>query len=184
MKPCESCQIYNLFPVRNNKKLGRSQNHPNIISISCLAPKVKRNMDKITEIYEMTKWNLCILYNIPSCNPCKMWYHIPTKRWYQWSLKPKLPTITWKLTVASSPISSVYISNCINTKFVRKWFNFCHVKMHLIPQKERLTNDVRYQEFNEVTLDLPVWSTGRSRVTSCVGTRRQCVTENSYFRYP
>ena len=34
------------------------------------------------------------------------------------------------------------------------------------PKKERLTKDVRYQEFNEVTLDLFAEKAERSRVTS------------------
>ena len=42
-------------------------------------------------------------------------------------------------------------------------------------KKERLTKDVRYQEFNEVALDLLVWSTGRSRAASRIGRRTQAM---------
>ena len=85
--PCEKWQNRKILLVHPNEKTGWPRSHPNIFSIPQPCSIVNGNMNIITNFCILTRGNMRNLYNVPYWFYGNLCYYIPTKRWYQWSLK-------------------------------------------------------------------------------------------------
>ena len=125
-----------------------------------------RKMNIMTKICVLAKGKWNNLYKIPYCISQNFCYDIDTKRWYQWSLEPRFQSITWNRTDGFSFYFFRSYTFWTNQKSIPEVIQFLSWEEASDFKKARLTNDVRYQEFNEVTLDWFEAKAKRSRVTS------------------